>query len=632
MSSKIPFSIMPTVKEADKERMFLLPSDKEGKKGNFCYIFKSLWFWIWTIGLSLAFVIAMYELNPSRDSDMFPIKLMNSGDRIHLRSSHSDLFVRVNDKTGQLVLDQSIAWKRGSTFEVEASGECFILRSLTGKYVRIDSLGNIHSSSDHRYGATHFTAVSMKEKSSSIPSSITPLFSTKAYMSVHLKVCKTNIWVREVVQSKTDTSKDGDLDDDAQISDIETTPSPRNLNTNSDRVDYDIGKSGNITEMKPRNGKSPQYMLIASPLDTRGLQWGEPTIARKDAHATRALKSLRRLVGYDDYGSSSGGGSGGWGGYGGGGGNNTNGTFGGGGGGEDPTMGAVSPLLSAFDVIAVDQLRGVNLGGWFIPEVWMASAFFNGTGLGWGGSLCTIVNYSRSLAESRISERLATWITEEDIMEIKSMGFNSVRLPIGYWNVMSDPYKLFAPSDHRISLKYIDWCFDICAKHGLTVLLDLHGAPGSQNGIDHSGCSMRPQWIREDNVQMTLTAIEAMAKRYGNRPNLVGFELLNEPSQYYSENNHTALLDFYEKSYAIIRGYSTEALVVFNELYTNQYSWWNQALLEPDFYNVVVDWHLYQFQYPHFTTYEHVAAARAWENTIAEFDSVHPIIIGLLCL
>lgn len=90
---------------------------------------------------------------------------------------------------------------------------------------------------------------------------------------------------------------------------------------------------------------------------------------------------------------------------------------------------------------------GVNLGGWFIPEVWMAKDFFNGTGLGWGGSLCAMVNYSRryawscpsnlsifiemvfifsifnapyfSLAEERMAERLATWITIEDLREIK---------------------------------------------------------------------------------------------------------------------------------------------------------------------------------------------------------------------
>lgn len=59
-----------------------------------------------------------------------------------------------------------------------------------------------------------------------------------------------------------------------------------------------------------------------------------------------------------------------------------------------------------------------------------------------------------------------------------------------------------------------------------------------------------------------------------------------------------------------------------------QYASWNKELREPNYYNVIVDWHLYQFQFPKYTTNEHVAAARAWEQTIEEYDSIHPIIVG----
>ena len=104
-----------------------------------------------------------------------------------------------------------------------------------------------------------------------------------------------------------------------------------------------------------------------------------------------------------------------------------------------------------------------------------------------------------------MAERLATWITIEDLKEIKVdfisfsypflvfpslialscpvlpctvlqiMGFNSVRLPIGYWNLMADPYRKYAPLNHRTSLKYIDWCFDTCEKVcGLRSLFTTH--------------------------------------------------------------------------------------------------------------------------------------------------------------
>lgn len=41
-----------------------------------------------------------------------------------------------------------------------------------------------------------------------------------------------------------------------------------------------------------------------------------------------------------------------------------------------------------FQVKTVDPIHGVNLGGWFLPEIWMNPTFSNYTGLKWAGSLC----------------------------------------------------------------------------------------------------------------------------------------------------------------------------------------------------------------------------------------------------
>ena len=46
---------------------------------------------------------------------------------------------------------------------------------------------------------------------------------------------------------------------------------------------------------------------------------------------------------------------------------------------------------------------------------------------------------------------------------------------------------------------------------GLKVLLDLHGAPGSQNGDDHSGHSGNIGWLNNDNVARTVRVIEKLS-------------------------------------------------------------------------------------------------------------------------
>ena len=59
---------------------------------------------------------------------------------------------------------------------------------------------------------------------------------------------------------------------------------------------------------------------------------------------------------------------------------------------------------------------------------------------------------------------------------------------------------------------YIDKIFSYARKYGIKVMLDLHGAPGSQNGASHSGCSLdQIYWDTDWNKQNTLEAVKAIA-------------------------------------------------------------------------------------------------------------------------
>jgi len=298
------------------------------------------------------------------------------------------------------------------------------------------------------------------------------------------------------------------------------------------------------------------------------------------------------------------------------------------------TIETFSSQANAFIFEEVPPIKGVNLGGWFIPEIWMNPQFSNYTGLGWAGSLCNVANYSMSLADENIKAHLADWLHEEDFAEMAKDGFNSVRLPMGYWNVMEDPYHIFVPTDFTISLQYIDWTFDMAAKYGLTVLLDLHGAPGSQNGVDHSGCSRGADWLENpDNIELTYKTIEIMAKRYAHHPALMGFEIANEPALKYCEGGIDEIRKVYEKSYGIIRRHSKTCKVVFNELYEQCYHSWAGQLVEPHYYNVIMDVHLYNWQEP-YTQEEpaqHIADAQGWSSTIDQVAADHPVIVGEWC-
>ena len=78
----------------------------------------------------------------------------------------------------------------------------------------------------------------------------------------------------------------------------------------------------------------------------------------------------------------------------------------------------------------------------------------------------------------RMQEHWSSWITESDFAEIAGYGLNLVRIPIGYWSVSpveGDPYVQGA---YEYLGKAIEWA----GNNNLKVMIDLHGAPGSQNG------------------------------------------------------------------------------------------------------------------------------------------------------
>ncbi|CAK9171957.1 unnamed protein product [Ilex paraguariensis] len=99
--------------------------------------------------------------------------------------------------------------------------------------------------------------------------------------------------------------------------------------------------------------------------------------------------------------------------------------------------------------------------------------------------------------------------------------------------------------------------------YSIKCIIDLHAAPGSQNGMEHSssrdgttGWSTSP-----DSISQTLVVIDFLASRYAKHPALLGIELLNEPSS--ATVPLDILVSYYKQGYQIVRKYSSTAYVIF---------------------------------------------------------------------
>jgi len=132
---------------------------------------------------------------------------------------------------------------------------------------------------------------------------------------------------------------------------------------------------------------------------------------------------------------------------------------------------------------------------------------------------------------------------------MKKDGLNSVRLPVGWWywakgaGVDPQPY-LVPDEDPMTSTSHpITKVVEMAKKAGLAIMIDLHGAPGSQNGLDNSGIRSKDpnpevwgyDWIYDDKMLKDTTSVLieiakwiALLEEHG-MDNIIGLQVINEP-------------------------------------------------------------------------------------------------------
>ncbi|KAJ6681756.1 CELLULASE CONTAINING PROTEIN EXPRESSED [Salix koriyanagi] len=167
--------------------------------------------------------------------------------------------------------------------------------------------------------------------------------------------------------------------------------------------------------------------------------------------------------------------------------------------------------------------------------------------------------YGPELAPGVMTDHWRTFIVEDDFKFISQNGINAVRIPVGWW-IASDP----TPPQPYVggSLRALDNAFVWAQNHGLKVVIDLHAAPGSQNGWEHSSSRDGSQeWGQTDaNIQQTVDVIDFLAARYAKSPSLYAVELINEPRA--PGASLDSVTRYYKAGYDAVRKHSSTAYVV----------------------------------------------------------------------
>ncbi|KAJ7878589.1 glycoside hydrolase family 5 protein, partial [Mycena leptocephala] len=272
------------------------------------------------------------------------------------------------------------------------------------------------------------------------------------------------------------------------------------------------------------------------------------------------------------------------------------------------------------------KVRGVNLGGWLVLEPWITPSLFDNTGNAnivdeWTfGSL-----QSRSTATAALTNHWNTWITEADFAAIAAAGLNHVRLPIGYWAWDVSGGEPYIQGQLAYLTKAVTWA----GNHGLKLIIDLHGAPGSQNGFDNSGHRGAANWANDNtNVQRTDTIIKTIASTYANNPTVVPvIAPLNEPAGFDGSNWLSVIRQYWFDSYGNIRfpfgtSQQSNTLVLIHDAF-QPLSFWDGVLTYPDHEGVAMDTHIYTiFSVPseQMTQAQHISTVCGKQSELSSFD------------
>jgi glucan 1,3-beta-glucosidase len=271
-----------------------------------------------------------------------------------------------------------------------------------------------------------------------------------------------------------------------------------------------------------------------------------------------------------------------------------------------------------------NAVRGVNLGGWFVLEGWMTSELFRGV----DGSDETAFMQQVPDAATVIEEHWDTFITEDDFIWLADHDVEYVRIPIPWW-LFGESY--YEGTEHEVtyasSVFYIDRAMTWAEDHNIKVLLDLHTAPGCQNGFDNGGVAGLLEWDKPENVQLTLTRTRDIIQHFAQFDSLWGYEVLNEPASW--GINMTTLRNFYEDAYDVIRIYAPDIWIGFHDAFTGGWGSWFD---EQDMDNVFLDTHLYQVfgdGWGDMDIVEHVDFVHTQQyQNVHQYGSSVPVIVG----
>ena len=254
------------------------------------------------------------------------------------------------------------------------------------------------------------------------------------------------------------------------------------------------------------------------------------------------------------------------------------------------------------------KLRGTNVGGYMLQEFWMTPTAYNYENYKVTCEMDIYMTLTDRFGEETMRSLVGVYQdnywTEADFDNCVELGMNVIRLPVWYMNFVDFNGEFIPDAFDRL-----DWFIDEAGKRGIYVIIDMHGAPGSQSGSDHSGVDggnhkkEASEFFFGDNAKKNQKLFydiwARIAQQYSDSPVVAGYDLLNEPYCTYRYSSgltdkelHTMLWDIYDNAYKAIRKEDPDHIIIMEA------TWDPVDLPDPSLYgwtNVMYQYHNYLY-------------------------------------
>ena len=284
------------------------------------------------------------------------------------------------------------------------------------------------------------------------------------------------------------------------------------------------------------------------------------------------------------------------------------------------------------------EIKGVNFGNLFLFEGWMTvnslGAKYNEDGSFFKVNPEGIVEEYEEIYQEEmdavLNERFTeeqvsalydayfySYCTEQDFINIKDLGLNTIRLPMYYRNFMEGPDEALVMRDD--AYEKLDYFLELAKIHGLYVILDMHGVVGGQSGYEHCGTRDMDFWTNE-------VYIESMAELWGNiaehymterrdlASTILAYDLVNEPTYRTESGTGKLQWDVMDRLYDAIRRVDDYHVVSIEGV------WYFNSLPDPSVYgweNVLYQYHFYNWSHdslPNWLFYDFMFALRSFSD------------------